>query len=160
MNNLRDKIADIIVADVEWHTDNSVPWRGMQAADAILALPEIAEMINRESVSSDTIHVLRFEVRDLKAKLAKVEAERDEWKGVYEQADRHHMEAERSTKAAEAALPRAYRMGLEDAANVLLDKHTNNVGMVHPITGADCKDIRTLQPPADLAERVKGTDHE
>jgi len=73
------------------------------------------------------------EIADLQKKLAEVEAERDEWKGVYEQADRHHMEAERSTKAAEhnfsiaydakeeaeAAIPRAYQMGLNAAAEAL-----------------------------------------
>ena len=53
-----------------------------------------------------------------------------------------------------AAIPVAYQMALEDAANVLLDKHTNNVGMVHPITGADCKDIRTTPIPTDLVERA------
>ena len=41
-NTMRDKIAEIIVADVEWHTDNAVPWQGMQAADAIIAaLPDM-----------------------------------------------------------------------------------------------------------------------
>ena len=100
--SLRDKIADIIVADVEWHTDNSVPWRGMQAADAILKLPEIAQEL-------------------------------------------------------EAAIPRAYQMGLDAGRGELLPVLE---GLVGPYWGdawygeEEHDKPRAIQPPADLVQQV------
>jgi len=116
MADFREKIRDIVFENLESGSH--------YVADAILALPEIAKVEN----------LMSFTVA-LQAKLAEVEAERDEWKGIYEQADRHHMEAERSTEAAKAALPRYYQKGLDAAAEA----------------------IRTLTPPADLVEKAPET---
>ena len=57
---------------------------------------------------------------------------------------------------AEAALPRAYQMGLDAAANVRVQGTVGMVGLTDRVADA----IRALTPPADLAERAKGTDHE
>ena len=100
---------------------------------------------------ADISRVAADRIEELEAQLAKVTAELETRKA--DNKKWRHEATERSNQLI-AAIPRAYRMGLEDAANVLLDKHTNNVGMVHPITGADCRDIRATPTPTDLVERV------
>ena len=65
MTDTRDKIAAIIVADVDWHTDNAVAWRGLQAADNILkALPDCeaqqARIVELEASLAKAMVVLRL----------------------------------------------------------------------------------------------------
>jgi hypothetical protein len=50
-------------------------------------------------------------------------------------------------KASEHISPER-RRGLEEAARLIEKKHTNNVGMVHPMAASDAAAIRALIPPS------------
>ena len=142
---LRDKIENII-----W--DDKDEWQHPHAqACAILALPEIAKVEN----------LMSFTVA-LQAKLAEVEANHKQMTEVLMAGGR---ELQARAQTAQAALPRAYQMGLDAAAEDCQtrgDAEAVDYGMRRCTQNYyRARDsIRTLQPPADLAERVKGTDHE
>jgi len=147
---LHDKISRIVVNRMK-----TSPYFAERTADAILKLPEIA---------------------DLKAKRAEVEAERDALRECVhlrmdltnhhnaakcpycapraEAAEHNFSIAYDAKEKAEAALFRAYRMGLEAAANVRVQGTVGMVGLTDRVSDA----IRAIQPPADLVERVAKDD--
>ena len=187
MDNLRAKISYIL--------DTRKGHRLGDVADAILALPEIAELQKKlaeverqhtldvidavnaqaraeaaeavvEQLTNDPAYVAVYRAGydDGKDKLATQVGYKEDYRAAYTETlnDLHR---------ANTAIPRAYQMGLDDAANRLEPKNprddwTDFAKQHH----ADAIEIRAMQPPADLLERVaitqewdrvmKGTDHE
>ena len=90
-----------------------------------------------------------------KAKLAEVEATLQSERGAaWEVADSAW---KRRAEAAEAAIPRAYQMGLDAAALGLIARDKEVYGGLYEWEARQMGNyIRAIQPPADLVERVKG----
>ena len=123
---LRDEIARVL-----WGYAHS-PSEAYEAIDAILALPQIV---------------------DLQKKLAEVEAERDQLgKGIRAYRD-WWAEADNRADAAEAAIPRAYQMGVDA---VLSEACWADIAVDTIVEVVTVEAIRAIQPPADLVERAKG----
>lgn len=74
MSNLRDKIADTITNDVDWHVEKGEVWNGYKAADTILALPETAGWTALEAATEE---------------LANAEARIDELEAIVENMTAH-----------------------------------------------------------------------
>jgi len=126
---LRDEIASVL-----WGYAHS-PSEAYEAIDAILALPQIV---------------------DLQKKLAEVEAERDQLgKGIRAYRD-WWAEADNRADAAEAAIPRAYQMGLNAAAEALDNDVFDRFDPAACVERQAARTIRAIQPPADLVQQAKG----
>ena len=146
MDNLRDKIADMLTdADTSYAKSGDAP-SANELADAILALPEIS---------------------DLQEKLAEAEANIN-LKADWIEATINDMSA--NEEAAQAAISRAYQMGVDAAAaitdtkkqqarlkgggpnrSVYKDKGSATAIDLRKTLAAN---IRAMQPPADLVDRV------
>ena len=178
---LRDKIAEIVVNKMK-----TSPYFAERTADAILALPEIVNLQNSLSISSDTLHVLTFQVRDLQKQMAEVEAERDKLRLQHGNLinDTVSMgmakdEAEARAEAAEAIVEKltndpdyltVYRKGFEDGKAKLAEVQTmseapetiwaSRDGFWFRVGPEYARTVEYLRAdlPADLVERVKGSE--
>ena len=137
---LRDEIASVL-----WGYAHS-PSEAYEAIDAILALPQIV---------------------DLQKKLAEVEAERDQLgKGIRAYRD-WWAEADNRADAAEAAIPRAYQMGVDAAVKHIFTMEHDGTKPDWIALGRWAFTIEQaagragqVQPPVDLVQQAtKGTDH-
>jgi len=168
MTDLRDKIAKIVSVGCMHH------WHTKTIADAILALPEIADLqkkLDRQIGYKEDYCVSYMGAMD---DWAKAEARIDELEAIYvlKRAECDGvlsmlLSVQQDCIAAEAAIPRAYQMGLDAAAKWLLasiaqHKATAFERGTYPIIHEHTiKSIRDLTPPADLVQQAtKGTDHE
>jgi len=131
---IRDKIAATVFKEVltNLNVDGMGPWN---AADAILALPEIA---------------------DLQKKLAEISVDRDKWFGIA--LENKHTIPRAYQMGLDAAA--VAKEGLDNEPCMKCHSRRKNHHMRHPFQGRlgllTPEAIRAIQPPADLVERVKG----
>lgn len=146
MTNLRDKIAEVL-DEYSVHVDEG---RSLDyVADAILALPETAGWTALEEVSEALVNA-EERIEELEAKLAEVEAARDNagWTALegatealvnaesklaevmdsLQDVSTDFNDAHREKVALEAMLPRAYRAGV-DAVVRVVEIHRDQCGL-------------------------------